>query len=127
MSKKINLQDVKQALLDERFRESLPQDLNEDVAKFLSNPGCLCNHPIYKKILTKAPEQLAKYYPNKTRIEIQEIEKEIESLSDNNWIVINCNTTELADQLKKLPRGKMNLDIARYQDQITVVVKYLDA
>lgn len=127
MNKKINLQDVKQALLDDRFRSTLPEELSEDVEKFLKNPGCLCNHPVYKKILSIAPDQLAKYYPNKSRIDIQEIEKEIEKTSENNWIVINCNINELSENLKKLPRGRMNLDIARFQDQVTVVVNHLDS
>ena len=126
MMKKINLQDVKQALLDERFRQTLPDDLTDDVKKFLKNPGCSCNHPIYKKILKNGATQLAQYYPGKMRIEPEEIEREIERVSQNEWTVISCHIDELAARLKKLPPGRMQLDIARYQDQVTVVINHLD-
>ena len=125
--RKVNLQDVKSALLDERFRQTLPDDLSEDVQKFLKNPGCSCNHPVYKKVLRNAATQLAQYYPGKMRVEPEEIEKEIERVSQNEWTVINCNINELAAKLRKLPPGRKQLDVARYQDQVTVIVNELDA
>lgn len=127
MTKKVNLQDVKSALLDERFRQTLPDDLSEDIQKFLRNPGCSCNHPIYRKVLKNAATQLAQYYPGKMRVEPEEIEKEIERVSKNEWTVINCSIDELAGRLRKLPPGRKQLDIARYQNQVTVVVNELDA
>lgn len=112
--------------MDERFRLTLPAELNEDIQKFLKNPGCSCNHPIYKKILKNGANQLAQYYPTKMRIEPEEIEREIERVSQNEWSVINCHIDELATHLRKLPSGRKQLDIARYQDQVTVVINELD-
>jgi hypothetical protein len=47
----------------------------EDVKKFLNNPGCPCNHPIYKKVLSLASKELAKYYPSKEEVDISEIDE----------------------------------------------------
>ena len=35
--KRVTVHDIKQALLDERFRQILPEELKEDVQKFLKN------------------------------------------------------------------------------------------
>lgn len=112
--------------MDERFRQTLPVEFEDDIKKFLKNPGCSCNHPIYKKILKNGANQLAQYYPGKMRIEPEEIEREIEKSSQNEWSVINCHIDELASRLKKLPPGRKQLDVARYQDQVTVVINELD-
>lgn len=124
---KIKLNDVKQALLDERFRESLPESFQDDIKSFMKNPGCSCNHPFYKKIILEAPEFLAKYYPNKLKINPEEIEKEISQTPTNEWLVINCSVDELSSKLKKLPPGRMQLEMARYQDQVTVVIHRFDS
>lgn len=126
MGKKVTLQDVKQALLDSRFRESLPKDLTEDVQKFLKNPGCSCNHPIYKKVMAKGAEQLAAYYPTKEKVDPIALEQEEVKLMENEWSVINCSVDELVYRLRKLPSGRKQLDIARWQDQVTVVINELD-
>lgn len=124
--KRITVHDVKQALLDERFRETLPEELAEDVQKFLKNPGCACNHPIYLNVIKKAKKQLADYFPNKDDIEEKEASKELEKMSTNQWQVINCNINDLSNELKKLGPGRKQLDVARWQDQVTVVVNHLD-
>jgi len=126
VTKTINLQDVKQALLDSRFRESLPVELNDDVQKFLKNPGCSCNHPIYKKIMKTAAEQLAAYYPTKQKVEAADIEKAEASVSQNEWTVISCHIDELVHKLRALGPGRKQLDIARWQDQVTIVINELD-
>lgn len=123
---KINIHDVKQALLDERFRASLPEELGDDVQKFLKNPGCACNHPIYLKVARKATKQLAEYFPTKESVPAEEVEKQFQKLATNNWQVINCSIHDLGEQLRKLPSGRVQLDIARWQDQVTVVANHLD-
>lgn len=120
------MHDIKQALLDERFRQSLPQELQEDVQKFLKNPGCACNHPIYMNVMRKAKKQLAEYFPSKEETSVEEIEKDLDKVSKNSWQVINCNINELTDELRKLGNGRKQLDVARWQDQVTVVVNHLD-
>lgn len=126
MKKKISLQDVKTALLDKRFRDTLPTELSEDIRKFLRNPGCACNHPIYKNVVVKAGPQLAAYYPTMEALRTEDVEAEEAKLAQNSWTVINCSIHELRDRLRELPNGHKQLDIARWEDQVTVVVNELD-
>ena len=123
MPKKIGLMDIKSALKDPRFRDSLPIELKEDVAKFLSNPGCACNVPIYRRIAKECKQQLHQYFPNK---EVVDEPEEVQRLAENHWSVINCHVDELEARLKKLPPGRKQLGIARHEDQVTVIVNELD-
>ena len=120
MKKKITALDVKDALLDRRFRDALPEKFLPDVQKFLNNPGCACNHPIYRKIMKEAGQQLAEYFPTK------EVVEEVPQLSRNEWSVFSCHIDELQAMLRKLPPGRKQLEIARWQDQVTVVINELD-
>jgi hypothetical protein len=126
MKKKVSVHDVKQALLDERFRASLPEDLQDDVTKFLKNPGCACNHPIYINVMRKAGKQVAAYFPSKEEATVEEFEKDVERLAKNEWQVINCHISELVNELRKLGPGRKQLDIARFEDQVTVVINHLE-
>lgn len=123
---KITIHDIKQALLDERFRNTLPDDLKEDVDKFLSNPGCACNHPIYIRVMKKARKQVSEYFPTKDEVNPEEMEKEINKMAANQWQVINCHMNDLAEELRKLGAGRKQIDVARWQDQVTVVVNHID-
>jgi hypothetical protein len=124
--KRVTIHDIKQALLDDRFRQTLPEELQEDVQKFLKNPGCACNHPIYMNVMKKAKKQLADYFPSKEETPPEDIEKEIDKIARNSWQVINCHVDELFEELRKLGNGRKQLDVARWQDQVTVVVNHLD-
>lgn len=121
--KKIGLIDVKKALRDSRFRMSLPKELEKDIAQYLNNPGCACNMPLYRKILRDCGEQLRRYFPGQ---EVTDEKEEIAKLAENHWTVINCHISELEDRLRKLSPGRKQLDIARYDDQVTVVVNDLE-
>lgn len=121
--KPINLLDIKQALRDSRFRESLPKSLNEDVQKYLNNPGCACNTPFYRKILKECGDQLKAYYPGR---DLSNINDEIKKLAQNNWSVINCHINELEDRMRKLPKGRKQIAMTRYEDQVTVIVNELE-
>lgn len=123
MSKPIGLMDVKQALRDSRFRDSLPQSFQNDVQKYLNNPGCACNIPIYRKVMTEARQQLQEYYPNRS---VTNIEEEASKLAENHWRVINCHKNELEAELRKLPSGRKQIAVTRFEDQVTVVVNELD-
>ncbi len=120
---KIGLLEVKAALRDGKFRDILPLDLQDDIVKYLSNPGCACNVPFYRKILTKCKKELQSYYPQS---EITDEAEEIAELAKNNWKVINCSINDLESKLKELPPGRKQLAVARYQDQITVIIDELD-
>lgn len=121
--KPVTLMDVKQALRDHRFRESLPASLMEDVRKYQQNPGCACNMPIYRRILKEAPEQIKAYFPGR---EPSNIEEEVSKLAQNNFSVINCHKDELEDRLRKLGPGRKQIAVARFEDQVTVVVNDLE-
>lgn len=123
MSRPIGLLDIKQALRDSRFRESLPVSFKEDIQKYLQNPSCACNVPIYKKVLAEATEQLQKYFPNRS---IANLEEEAKKLAENNFSVINCKVDELENVLRKLPPGRKQITAARYENEITVIVNELD-
>jgi DNA-binding transcriptional MerR regulator len=78
---------------------------------------------LYRKILKNCKEQLEKYYPNS---EAPNPDEELQKLSENKWTVINCHIDELEKQLRKLGPGRKQLDMARYLDQVTVIVNELD-
>lgn len=120
---KISLIDVKKALKDSRFRLSLPKEMEKDVEEFLNNPGCACHVPLYRKVIKDCKEQLEKYYPD---LEIPNQEEEVQKLAENNWSVINCHISELENKLKRLGPGRKQLDVARWEDQVTVVINELD-
>ena len=124
--KRVTVHDIKQALLDERFRQILPEELKEDVQKFLKNPGCACNNPIYMKIISKARKQVSEYFPLKEDTSPEDFNKEIDKIARNSWQVINCHVNELFEELRKLGNGRKQLDVARWQDQVTVVINHLD-
>lgn len=120
--KKIGLADVKLALRDSRFRETLPESMKDDVNKFLINPGCpSCSVPLFRRILREAVPQIEAYFPNR---EIEVVEEKLEKL--NHWQVINCNITELETRMRKLPPGRKQISMARYQDQVTVIINEME-
>lgn len=119
----ISILDIKQAMRDQRFRDSLPSSMHEDIQKYLKNPTCKCNHPIYVRIATECKDQLKSYFPNKKE---PNVEKELEDLAKNTFSVINCNIKDLEKELKKLPPGRKQIEAARWEDQVTVIVNELD-
>lgn len=123
ISRPVTLMDVKQALRDSRFRESLPKSFEDDLRKYQQNPGCACNVPFYKKIMIEAKDNLQAYYPNKSIVSLDEDAKKI---AENNFSVINCHIDDLEDKLKRLSTGRKQIAISRYEDQVTVIINDLD-
>ena len=121
--KPIGLMDVKQALRDKRFRESLPPIFDADVQKYLQNPGCACNLPVYKKLMTEAKEQLQAYFPNRS---VANLDEEASKLAQNHFSVINCHVDELEEKLKRLPAGRKQIACTRYENFVTVIINELD-
>lgn len=111
------------ALRDHRFRETLPSELKEDLEKYLQNPGCACNTPFYKKLMLNCKDQLSAYYPNRAVADLQE---EAQKLAQNNFSVINCNIDELEGKLKKLPSGRKQIAVTRFEDKVTVIINEID-
>ena len=123
ISRPVSLMDVKQALRDIRFREKLPDSFKEEIHKYQQNPGCACNVPLYKRIMTEAKDVLQNYYPNKSVVSLEEDAKK---LADNNFSVINCHIKDLEENLKKLSIGRKQIAICRYEDQVTAIINELD-
>jgi hypothetical protein len=120
--KKLGLLEVKQAFLaDERFRTLFPE-LQQEMTEALKNPSCSCNRKLYDRFF-EFPERLEKYFPNREVIGIKE---ELEQLAKNNFVVINCHVDELEEKLKKLPNGRKQIAVARFNNEITAIVNELD-
>jgi hypothetical protein len=122
-SQKVTIQDVKKALKDSRFRLTLPKEMEPQVNEFLNNPGCACHTPLYRKIIKDCGDQLARYFPG---MQVPDGDEEIKRLSENRWTVISCHIDELEAKLKQLGPGRKQVDVARWEDQVTVVVNELD-
>jgi hypothetical protein len=120
----IKFSDVKLALQDGKFRNTLPESLLPEIQQFIKNPGCPCNAPLYRKVLQDCADQIRKYFPTKTYVSPQ---VEDEKLSKNYWSVINCHADELEAKMKALHKsGRKQIAIARHEDQVTVLINELD-
>jgi hypothetical protein len=119
----ISLLDIKTAMKDENFRSKLPESLNPEVQKFINNPSCSCNVPLYKKIIKEAKDQVLEYFPGKT---VMSQEEEAEQLAKNNWRVVSCSIGDLEKEMKKLPAGRKQISMSRFEDQVTVIINELD-
>jgi hypothetical protein len=121
--KPITLLDVKMAMRDSRFRNSLPAELNEDVRKYLENPGCACNMPIYRRVIKIAKTQLQSYFPNRA---VSDPEEEDKLLMKNSFLVIDCHVKDLEAHLNRLGPGRKQITCSRYEDKVVVIVNELD-
>jgi hypothetical protein len=117
----LTLADIKLALRDQRFKDNLPESFKEDLKKWERNPGCGCNIPFYKKIIEDAKDLLKQYFPDK---DISDIE--VQKLHENNFSVINCSIQDLEEILKKTNPGRKQIAIARYEDQVTVILNEIE-
>jgi hypothetical protein len=115
--------EVREALRDGRFRDVIPLELRDEVAKYLHCPGCAANIHLYRKMLKSCVKQLQEYFPGRKVINEAE---EIESLATNNFLVINCHINELEGRLRSLSKGRKQIAITRYEDQITAIINELD-
>jgi hypothetical protein len=122
--KPITLLDVKQAMRDSRFRGSLPETLKEDINKYLQNPGCACNMPIYRNVLKLGKTQLETYFPGRV---VSDIEAEDRAYNSNNFTVIDCHVKDLQAKLNKLaPSRFKQIAVARYEDKVVVIINEPD-
>ncbi len=125
-TKKITLLDIKGALKDGRFRDMLPQqdtELQKMLTEYNQNRSCPCNHDLYRKILKEHKNALLKFFPGR---EPSNEEEELRKLAQNHWSVINCHVEELEKKLRRLPPGRKQIAITRFEDMVTVVVNEID-
>jgi hypothetical protein len=124
MADQITVLDVKNALGDENFRKNLPTSLQEDVNKYLQNPNCSCNLKIYQKLMSEAKPQLQAFFPSKNLTDTPaEVKKPV---NINKFAVINCSIGELEERMQKLPPGRKQITISRWEDQVTVLINELE-
>lgn len=122
---RVGLSEIKRALGDSRFRDTLPKDIQDEVNKYLSNPGCPgCSTPVLRRILKECKDELQSYFPNREIME-EHMSPQPPRVT-NNWSVINCSIYELEEKLKSLSQGRRHIAVARYDDQVTVVVNTLE-
>lgn len=121
VKRKLGILDVKQAIFDERFQKLFPE-LQEDIQKVIKDPGCACNKSIYLKFF-EHKDRLQNFFPNRI---VDSLEEEKTKLEENHWKVINCNIDELETKLKKLPNGRKQIAVARFEDKVTAIINYLD-
>lgn len=119
----LGILDVRQALFDDRFQKLFPE-LRDDIEKVVKDPGCPCHRDIYWKFF-QYPDRLRQFFPNR-EVEELSLEKEKEKLAENSWQTINCHINELESRLRKLPPGRKQIAVARWEDQVTVIVNHLD-
>lgn len=117
--KHITNNDIKQAIKsDSRFRDLFPE-FKSEIAEFMHNPTCPCHIPFLDKIM-KCTDRLKIYFPGKEMMEPKSDYSEL-------WQVINCSVDQLEEKLRKLPIGRKQISMARYEDQITIIINMLVA
>lgn len=64
-----------------------------------------------------ASKELLQYYPGKESVETEEEQPQVD------WTVISCHVDELTSRLRKLPKPVSVQGVARWEDQVTVIIK----
>ena len=118
--KRLTRNDVKKALFGHsQFRDLFPE-LKDEIIKAMGNPSCPCNVPLFDQILMKYKDRLKEYFGD---VEIKSPQEEAAETSQNHWKVINCKAEELEEILNKLHKiGRVQLAVARYEDEVTLIV-----
>lgn len=113
--KKISIETIKKALLDTKFRNLFPE-YREAIDKWMVNPGCKCNVPLYESIYAHK-DRLKSYFGNDV-----EFEEEEEDIQKNHWTVFHGHIDDLEAYLQSLPHGPKQIALARWEDQVTLIV-----
>lgn len=120
--KSLSRLEVKQAVLnDQRFRNLFPE-LKDTIRKIIEDPSCACNIKLLDKFF-KYKKRLGEYFSNRA---IKTPEEEKRELEQNHWSVFNCKADELEKMLNKMHKiGRKQIAVARYEDEVTVIVNDL--
>lgn len=126
--KEITLEIIKKSLYDSEFRELLINN-NDSYSKlidqWINNPNCQCNNELYTKIFENI-NILRQYYgeniyiSNINKFDNIQINNEDETI--NYWTVFNGSIHEIEDFLNNLGNGIKQIAIARYKDEVTIIV-----
>ena len=120
MAVKLHSKTIKKLLWDPEFRKLFP-GLRDKMAQFLRNPGCGCNRALYREI-ARHPAVIEQYYKSKGVKMEKAPTLSGKDVITNDFQVINCSIDELEDRLRRLGPGPKQLAVARFRDQVTVIV-----
>lgn len=113
---KLTIMDVKAAVWSQKFRDLFPE-YKVALERYLKDPGCACNLGLIKDLM-RMKDRMQQYFPDKECKTPDEEESELK----NEWMVINCNISELEQRIKKLPSNKRIVAASRFKDRITAIV-----
>lgn len=120
--KPVGLMDIKQAMHDGRFRALFPE-LEHEIGRVVNRPQCgSCSVPVARKILNDYPDRVQTYFAGRPVVRPDD---EAKAVGENHWTVFSCHIDELEGRLRKLPPGRKQIAVTRYEDQITCVVNEL--
>ena len=83
--------------------------------------------------MAEAKDQLAKYFPDKFVPNAEQMapnnplaQPDVRKLAQNRFSVINCTVFDLEERMQKLPPGRKQITITRWEDQVTVLINELE-
>lgn len=114
----IKIASIKKALRSHGFRNNYPE-LKEDIDAYIKNPDCKCNIPLYNAILSDLP-RLKKWFGEEAVVVEPPLSEEPDQI--NQWQVFNCHIDDLESFMQGLSHGPKQIAIARFEDQITIIV-----
>jgi hypothetical protein len=119
----ITTEGLKSACKKGEFRKLFPE-LRAQFDAYIQKPGCgHCAAKLISGLMN---------YPDKLRTFFGEVEFDVvvpesfDPVVATNFSVINCSVHELEDRLNALPAATYQITVARYEDQVTVVINRLD-
>jgi hypothetical protein len=103
--KTMTMIEIKERLASDAAFRSLFPEYKEEIDDFLLDTSCACHASLYRKI--------SKVYDEK--------------IHNRKFVfkVINCHTDELEEILQTIPKNSKIESMARYENQITIIIRFL--
>jgi hypothetical protein len=114
----IKIASIKKALRSHEFRNKYPE-FKEEINTYIENPDCKCNIPLYNAILSDL-NRLKEWFGEDAVIVEPPLPEEPEQV--NKWQVVNCHINDLESFMQGLSHGPKQIAIARWEDQVTVII-----
>jgi len=115
---------IRKAINRKRFQDLFPE-LAEIFERYITRPGCgSCEETLFSALLA-SPERLKQYFGDDSQFE--QIPPPPPALArmvpEQSFTVINCHVDELSSKLNMMPPGRYEIAAARWENEITVIVK----